>query len=155
MELTEDEYAQGAVGWALARVGSADYALRCYAFVEDAYELGNDIELDGLGTSAKEAADAYEARDDGRTPPVGAYVCYDCGGLVDGEWHDWGHIGLSVGDGRVIHTWPQLRVDDYRAMEALSASGWTSPRYIGWVSPSRILRGMQLKQCYTRYGDVR
>ncbi len=27
--------------------------LRCYAFVEDAYELGNDIELDGLGTSAR------------------------------------------------------------------------------------------------------
>ncbi len=37
--------------------------------------------------------------------PVGAYVCYDCGGSSMG-WHDWGHIGLSVGDGRVIQCGP-------------------------------------------------
>lgn len=44
------KYAEGAVAWALSKLGVTDYAALCYAFVEDAYELGNGIILDGLGT---------------------------------------------------------------------------------------------------------
>lgn len=79
----------------------------------------------------------------GGRPPGGTYVCYDCWGTLEGEHRNWGHIGLSVGDGKVIHTWGgEVRMDDYRTIEDLDASEWTTPEYIGWVPVSSILKGM-------------
>lgn len=53
-----DTYPEGAFGWAVSRPDVTNYAYRCYAFVEDAYELSSNIVLDGQGTSAAEAAEA-------------------------------------------------------------------------------------------------
>ncbi|MFS0714814.1 hypothetical protein ABC195_13115 [Microbacterium sp. 2P01SA-2] len=37
-----------------------------------------------------------------------------------------GHVGLSLGDGLVIHAWDRVRIDDHRRLEALRpAPGWT------------------------------
>lgn len=47
------EYVEGAIAWALGKVGVTDYTALCYAFVEDAYELGNGIVLDGLGRTGE------------------------------------------------------------------------------------------------------
>lgn len=138
-----EKYVEGAIQWASDRLGTSGYAFLCYAFVEDAYELGNDIWLDGQGCTAKEAADAYGAQDHRGAPPRGTYVCYDCWGTLEGEHRNWGHIGLSVGGGKVIHTWGgEVRMDDYRAIEDLDASEWATPEYIGWVPVSLILKGM-------------
>jgi hypothetical protein len=137
------EYIEGAVRWAMERFGSTGYAFKCYAFLEDAYEFGNGIVLDGQGCTAKEAADAYAARRDPDVPPRGAYVFYDCWGTIRDDYRNWGHIGLSLGDGQVIHAWDKVRVDDYLDVEALEAApGWTKPSYIGWAPASEILRGM-------------
>jgi len=127
-----------AIAWALERVGSHDYALQCLSFVEDAYELGNGLVLDGCA-SAKEEADAYGASERPGPPPRGALACYDCTGDINGETPNWGHIRLSLGDGRVIHAWGVVRIDDYLAIEQLCASGWTAPRYIGWAPLERVL----------------
>ncbi|WP_432283803.1 hypothetical protein SLT36_18140 [Aminobacter sp. BA135] len=55
---------------------------------------------------------------------------------------NWGHVGLCLGDGRVIHAW--VRIDDIHAVEALEpAEGWTQPRYVAWASVDRILQGHQ------------
>lgn len=53
-----DSYVDRAIAWATARLGNPDYAFRCLAFVEDAYEAGNAIEIFG-GSTAKESADEY------------------------------------------------------------------------------------------------
>ena len=67
-------------------------------------------------------------------PPAGAFVFYACGGPVDGTHRDWGHVGLALGDGRVVHAWDEVRVDDARDVEDLRpAAGWTAPRLIGWA----------------------
>ena len=76
-------YAEGAITWAVDKLGITDYAFLCYLFVEDAYELGNSIVLDGQGSTAKEAADAYCAREHRGVPPRGAYVFYDCLGTIE------------------------------------------------------------------------
>jgi cell wall-associated NlpC family hydrolase len=138
-----ESFAAAAVAWALARLGDETYGLRCLAFVEDAYERANDIEVFG-GDSATESAARY-----GTTPyvadappPTGALVFYDCGGPVDGEWRDWGHVGLALGDGRVVHAWDRVRVDPARAVERLTpAAGWEQPALVGWTSPARVLQG--------------
>lgn len=137
------KYAEGAIAWALDKLGVTNYAGLCYAFVEDAYEFGNGIVLDGQGCTAKEAADAYGAADSSGQPPTGAYVFYNCLGTLNGEHRNWGHVGLSLGDGRVIHAWDRVRIDDLRDVEELApAPGFERPQYIGWTPVERILQGM-------------
>jgi len=53
--------------------------------------------------------------------------------------------GPSYAEGRIVHTWPNVRLDDFRAVEALTAPGWTSPRYTGWIPVTKILRGMRVR----------
>lgn len=142
MRSPNDQYIEGAVRWAKEKLGSKEYAYQCYGFLEDAYELGNRIILDGKGSTAKEAADAYRAEEHMSPPPMGAYVCYDCTGAIRDEIRNWGHIGLSIGDGQVIHAWNEIRIDHYEDIPLLEAPGWTQPRYIGWVPVEAILRGM-------------
>jgi len=144
MALTKVRCIEGAKNWAKSKLGSEEYAYKCYAFLEDAYELGNRIILDGQGCTAKEAADAYDAQSQKGSPPVGAYVCYDCIGEIDGEARNWGHIGLSLGDDQVIHAWKIIRIDHYKDIQLLEAPGWTKPKYIGWVPVEKILRGMTI-----------
>ncbi|MBN1877615.1 MAG: hypothetical protein JXA33_25555 [Anaerolineae bacterium] len=141
------EYIEGAVRWAMDKLDATDYAFRCYAFTEDAYELGNNIVLDGQGCTAKEAADAYGAEQYTGIPPKGVYVFYDCWGTIHGDYRNWGHVGLSAEDGQVIHAWDKVRIDNYLDIETLApAAGWTKPHYIGWAPVSKILRGMTVRE---------
>jgi len=137
-----------AVAWALARVGDTGYALRCLAFVEDAYERANEIEVFG-GASATESAALYglSSYSGNEPPPAGSLVFYACGGPVDGTWRDWGHVGLALGDGRVVHAWDAVRVDAAAAVEELEpAAGWTRPRLVGWASVERVLEGHRARR---------
>jgi hypothetical protein len=138
-------YCEQAVEWALSMLGSTDYPAKCLAFVEDAYELGNGIVLDGYAT-AKEAATGYGASDPGGIPPKGAFVFYDCWGQIKGDYANWGHVGLSAGDGSVIHTWGAVRRDGTLEVQELGAPGWSNPVYLGWVPPQVILRGMAVRE---------
>ncbi|MEV5070350.1 hypothetical protein MRBLMI12_001955 [Microbacterium sp. LMI12-1-1.1] len=132
-----------AVTWALAREGSTAYATRCLAFVEDAIERSNDLELFG-GDDAAESARLYAASVNTGEPPVHALAFYESVGELFGERRDWGHVGLSLGHGRVVHAWDRVRVDDYRDLEALRpAPGGEPLRWVGWVPLARALEGAQ------------
>jgi cell wall-associated NlpC family hydrolase len=134
-------YVGNAVAWAREQMGSDAYRFLCLAFVEDAFEKGNGIEIFG-GSTAKESAEVYGVRADATMPPAGAFVFYDCSGPIDGVEKNWGHVGLSCGGGRVIHAWDRVREDDTLAVEQLQgAPGWTAPRYVGWVPVERIMLG--------------
>ncbi len=136
-------YIENAVKWAKEQLGSDAYLFMCLAFVEDAYEKGNAIEIFG-GSTATESAEEYGVHTEPETPPLGAFVFYACSGPIKGVEKNWGHVGLSCGDGRVIHAWDKVREDDYLAIEHLAgAPGWTSPRYIGWTPVERIMQGHQ------------
>jgi cell wall-associated NlpC family hydrolase len=133
---------QGSLNWGEAKLGSTKYRGLCYLFVEDCYEHGNGIVLDGKGTTAKEAADAYGCLEG--EPQKGAYVFFDCTGPLNGETKNWGHIGISLGDGRVIHAWDKVRIDSVEGIENLTPPpGWTSPSYTGWAPIDLILEGYQ------------
>lgn len=72
---------------------------------------------------------------------AGAFVFFGTSGVVDGVERDWGHVGLATGDGRMVHTWPEVRVDAISDVPSLSSGTWTSPEFIGWAPPKRILTG--------------
>ena len=135
-----------ALTWANTKLGSPAYAGRCLAFVEDCFEQSNAIEVNGYA-SAQEAADGYGVVVTEGPPPRGALVFYTCDGYVQGIHHDWGHVALSLGDGRVIHGWATVRIDDYRAVEQLPPPPqWTAPVYIGWAPADRLLQGCKPRQ---------
>jgi len=139
MPESTDRYVTQAIQWAAGRLGSTDYSLKCLAFVEDAYEIPNGIVLDGYG-SAGEAAGGYGAIENTGRPPRGALVFYECHGTIGEEYHNWGHVGIALGDGTIIHAWGTVRIDDYLAVEGLPpAEGWTAPRYVGWCSAETII----------------
>lgn len=134
-------YIENAIQWAKDHLGQKSYAFRCLAFVEDAYELSNGIELFG-GSTAKESADEYGVQKTPALPPAGVFVFYDNFGTLFDTYKNWGHVGLSLGDGNVIHAWDKVRIDSYLAVETLpGAPGWTAPQYSGWTPVARILQG--------------
>jgi cell wall-associated NlpC family hydrolase len=121
--VTDDfaNYISNAIEWAKQRLGSTDYATRCLAFVEDAYEQSNHVEIFG-GSSAQESANEHGATHNLGAPPSGSFVFYGCSGMVNGEPKDWGHVGLCIGDGQIIHARSAMRIDHYLALQDLEPS---------------------------------
>lgn len=145
MEKNYDNYINNAIEWAKGHLNSEEYCYHCLAFVEDALERSNNIEIFG-GDTAKESADLYEAGKNKDIPPKGTFVFYDCLGIIDGEHKNWGHVGLSICNGKVIHAWDKVRVDNYLEVEKLmTGPGWEKPKFIGWVGLERIMVGSQRK----------
>ncbi len=140
-----ETYIANAIRWAEEHLGSTDYPFLCLAFVEDAYEKSNHVEIFG-GSSAKESADMYAAAQNASEPQVGAFLFYDCFGTLDGEYQNWGHVGLYIGAGKVIHAWDKVRMDHYLDVQDLTpAPGWTQPQYLGWTPIERIFVGYRQK----------
>lgn len=140
-----DLYIDNAIAWARRQLGRDDYGFRCLAFVEDAYEQANTIEIFG-GSSAKESADEYGVDGDMTDAPRGAFVFYGMTGEISGERANYGHVGLHLGDGLVIHAWDEVRINSIAAIEMLEpAEGWTQPHYIGWAPVERILQGHEVR----------
>lgn len=143
MTLDDETYAARAIDWATTRLGSPDYATRCLAFVEDALERANGIEIFG-GDDAAASAALYDAASRPGEPPRGAFAFYRATGVILGRRQEWGHVGLSLGDGRVIHAWDRVRIDDYRDVERLRpAPGWEAPTWLGWAPLGRVLEGVR------------
>lgn len=59
--------------------------------------------------------------------------------LPSGERKGRGHCDISFGDGRVIHAWDMVRIDDYLAIERLTALTGDHPKYLGWVPLESVL----------------
>jgi len=76
-----------AVAWPLEHDGSSAYATRCLAFVEDAIERSNGIEIFG-GDYAAESARLCEASLNTGTPPIHALVFYESVGELFGVRRD-------------------------------------------------------------------
>ena len=137
---------ENAVRWAKAQLDQNNYPFRCLAFVEDAYERGNQIEIFG-GSSAKELAEMYGAEQNSGEIPLGAFVFYDCSGPINGVNQNWGHVGLHIGDGNIIHSYGCVRIDHYLVVPELPAApGWTKAQYIGWAPVQRIFEGWRKKE---------
>ena len=126
------------IHWAEDRLGESQYAGWCLSFIEDALEQSNGIEIFG-GDSAKESALLYANDIRHSEPERGAFVFYDC--ICNSEHGpvNWGHCGISLGNGGVIHAWDVIRIDNYLDIERMTALSGDNPRYIGWVPIERVL----------------
>jgi len=135
--------ADRAIRWAMQLLGQTGYRGKCLAFVEDALEQANQLELFGRDT-ATESADIYQVSNANTMPPRGALVFYDCEGSLNGEFRNWGHVGLMLDDGKVIHAWDKVRIDDYSDIVQLTVpSGSSLLHYRGWAPLQRVLLEVQ------------
>ena len=136
--MNENILIENMIRWAEDRLGETRYAGWCLSFIEDALELPNGIEIFG-GDSAKESSVLYADAMRQGEPERGAFVFYDC--LCPGETGpvNWGHCGISLGAGRVIHAWDKARIDDYLEIEKLTALTGDHPKYLGWVPLEHVL----------------
>jgi len=133
------ELTKNMILWAKDKLGSSEYAGWCLSFIEDALEKSNGIEIFG-GDSAKESAVLYADAMRQGSPERGAFVFYDCICRGPDGPVNWGHCGIGLGEGRVIHAWDTVRVDDYRGIEDMTALSGSHPKYIGWVPVERVLK---------------
>ena len=134
-----NELTENMIRRAKDQLGSSDYAGWCLSFIEDALEKSNGIEIFG-GDSAKESALLYADGTRQGEPERGTFVFYDCICQGPDGPVNWGHCGISLGDGRIIHAWDTARVDDYQEIEALTTLSGDHPKYIGWVPVERVLK---------------
>ena len=145
-----EKLTENMIRFAKSKLGSTEYAGWCLAFIEDALEISNHIEIFGGdsakescelygGDSAKESYEMYKVALRGGVPERGAFVFYDCLCPSENGPVNWGHCGISFGDGRVIHAWDRVRIDDYLAIEKLTALTGDHPKYLGWVALERVL----------------
>ena len=127
------------ISWAEEHTGDTRYAGWCLSFVEDALEISNGIDIFGVDSSKESGDLKAEAMHTG-TQPRGAFVFYDCLCIGEDGPVNWGHCGISLGDGNVIHAWDVVRTDNYCDIEHLTALSGDHPQYIGWVSVERVLQ---------------
>ena len=123
----EDPRVTKAIAWAEEMIGNGGYTYDCQTFVGDTYRKTGTSPVGH--TCAKAAADALDAKDSSGTPLRGAYVFYDWSGTLKGVYKNWGHVGLSIGDGKIIHASGTNPVEKSQYDEI----GLT---YIGWAYPS-------------------
>ena len=138
-----NELTENMISWAEDKLGSKEYAGWCLSFIEDALEKSNIIEIFG-GDTAKESALLYADGMRKGIPERGAFVFYDCICLGPDGPVNWGHCGISLGDGRIIHAWDTVRIDDYREIEAMTALSGDHLECIGWVPIESVLYGNEI-----------
>ena len=137
--MDENTMIENMIRWAEGKLGETKYAGWCLSFIEDALEIPNNIEIFG-GDSAKESAVLYADAMRQGEPERGAFVFYDCLCVGEDGPVNWGHCGIGLGDGKVIHAWDKVRIDDYQEIETMTARTGDHPHYIGWVPVARVLR---------------
>jgi len=133
-----------AIAWASKKmeIGDKNYSGWCLKFVQDAYEytLPEDNTVTRYGYP-KEAVDSGELEViNNETPPCGAYVFYEWWGTVEGEYRNWGHVGISLGNGQIIHAWNVIKKENYLDLASTIEKhnleeGKPGEGYIGWAKP--------------------
>lgn len=126
------------ISWAQNELGNSEYAGWCLSFIEDALEKSNDIEIFG-GDCARESFEMYSDSVKTGIPERGSFVFYDCICQSEQGPVNWGHCGIGLGDGMVIHAWDVVKENDYLEIEKMTSNAGSHPRYLGWVSVERVI----------------
>lgn len=125
-----NSWAEGAITWANARLDRRDWNGRCLRFVADAFRQGGSTPAGW--SSAWAAAEALRGQGllnsaNWKNAPRGALIFFDgrTGGL------QLGHVGIYLGDGRIIHAYGRVRIDAISSL--IGMTGISS--YVGWAFP--------------------
>jgi len=144
---TIHEQVEKAIKWAKSQEGKMDWSGYCLKFVAQAFgqkSSGWASPVDAIG----KLGNRFYPVEKCQNPPRGALIFFSakgkwCGasyGCIDSP--DYGHIGIYLGNGEVIHAYGRVRIQTLTAVEQLATTdskgnkSWIDS-YIGWAYPSR------------------
>ncbi len=120
--------ADQAIKWAKNQLGKNDWNGYCLAFVSQAYSsAGISSSVSGRLPDAKTAANKYKPVKKGE-PPKGAVVFFDWWGTVKGEYANWGHVGIYIGNDKFIHAENGVKTSTFSSYY-MKKNG----DYLGWA----------------------
>ena len=132
-------WAEAAIAWAQNRLGSRHWYELCLRFAANAFmqKGGPPAEVpEGTWTSALDACNGDEDYDlvlqdydSWANAPRGVLVFF-------GETNDnqFGHVGIHLGDGTIVHSYGKVRIDKIEQAEELG-EGNLIGSYLGWAYP--------------------
>lgn len=138
-----------AIEWAKSKIGSEEWYGWCLRFVRQAFGLGKKEPIYPLGWgSANDARRSLEKRgifySEDRNPPRGVLVFFS---TTPGTYKVYGHVGISLGNGKVIHAYSKVREDSIDEIEKLknidTYLGWAYPPK-EWFGPHKITKNREL-----------
>lgn len=128
-------WAEATISWAEARVGSYEWYDEeekqgyCLRFVANAFRQQGP-EPEGDWNSAWEASRELELRhEQPRLAPRGALIFFE-----STKDNPFGHVGIHLGDEKIIHTYGKVRIDTIKDVPNLDSGTLIGP-YMGWAYP--------------------
>jgi hypothetical protein len=130
----EDPRIELAIKWAEDKytAKSNEYYFECLSFVQDAYdkESGANTHITRYAYARKAAEELNAAKNNEGVPPRGAFVFYKWDGDRIPYCTSCGHVGLSIGNGDIIHNYENsIKIQNYKSLKSK-----VHP-YIGWAYP--------------------
>lgn len=102
--------------------GTKAYSYLCLKFVGECFGAAG-LSVPTYGYAANAASKLVSSTS--TNPPRGAVVFWDWWGTIDGVYKNWGHVGISLGDGEVLHA-------DYNGIKVTGLYIDSSRTYRGW-----------------------
>ncbi len=140
------EFRTGAVAWATEQLGRSEWHWYCERFAETAFG-----QTDSVFASAAEAQARLQLHTSGtiRSAPAGSLVYF----APDVANHQHGHVGISLGHGRMISALKTVTITN------LNASPYWRQAYVGWADapttwPGRIPPAPVQRQVFDRTANV-
>jgi hypothetical protein len=123
-----EDWVEKVINWAFEQEGKDYWKEYCMAFVSDAFKVcenrpGSPNEL----KNNLENAGKFYSKENNWVPPRGSLVFFS----ATGEYAPHGHIGISLGDRKVIHAYQTVKEETIADIESLSYID----SYLGWAYP--------------------
>ena len=115
-----------ALAWAKTQLGQTRWAWRCERFVEVAYGTSDQFPSAAAAAAAAAATRALKDRTAPQNAPAGALMYF-----AKSKYNrNFGHVGISLGDGRMISALRTVSTTNVRR------SAYWRNLYRGWTDPS-------------------
>lgn len=123
-----EDWIEKVITWASEQAGRNYWEGYCMAFISDAFKVceNRPASANDLKTNLEDAGEFY-SEENGWDLPRGALVFFS----ATGDYAPYGHVGVSLGDGKVSHAYETVREDAIEDIEDLSFIG----SYLGWAYP--------------------
>mgnify|MGYP000285868757 CR=1 FL=1 len=129
-------WTEAATNWAEQHLGSGKWSGLCLRFVANAFMQKEDKPA-GWPSALDAAREFYRFNQEPcgwQYAPKGALIFFDREGI-----NDYGHVGIYLGNGSIIHAYGTVRVDTVEEVIAKPDVG----RYLGWSYPPESWRPSQ------------